>query len=535
MTDITKNLSKTSYALLIESVKDYAILILDTEGNVVTWNKGAELIKGYTANEIIGQHFSTFFTAEDIASGEPARQLEMARSTGKFEGEAWRVRKDGSLFWAGLTVTAMRDGSGMLIGYGKVTRDLTSAKMLEDERIGLSTELKKQLIKSRSEVIDYKHALDESSILAITDQKGIIRYANENFCSISKYSREELIGKDHRIINSATHSAEFIRDLWVTIANGKIWRGEIRNKAKDGSYYWVSTTIVPFLDESGKPYQYLAIRSDITQRKLAEEALKKTNETLELRVKERTLELTQALEREKELSEMKSRFVSMASHEFRTPLSAILSSSSLIEHYVNPGQEEKRNKHIERIKTSVSSLTNILDDFLSLEKLEQGKVRINIESVSMKNLLGRVSDMMEGMIKRKELVFDLVLSGHDSLLTDKKILGNILINLLSNAIKYSHDGGKVEVFAEGSDRQTVISVRDHGIGIPLEAQKDLFGKFFRAHNVVNIQGTGLGLNIVRRYVELLNGTIGFSSVENEGTIFTLTLPTVQDDMNPPGK
>ncbi|MGZ5287555.1 MAG: PAS domain S-box protein, partial [Flavisolibacter sp.] len=236
----------------------------------------------------------------------------------------------------------------------------------------LNTQLEQRLQQIQTEVSDYKHALDESCIVAITDQKGIIKHVNDNFCMISGFSREELLGQDHSIINSGYHPRSFIRDIWVTIAQGNIWRGEIKNKAKDGSFYWVDTTIVPFLDELGKPYQYLAIRNDITGRKLAEEQLLKTNEQLEIKVRDRTLELTQALEREKELSDMKSRFVSMASHEFRTPLSAILSSTSLVEHYIHPDVLEKRNKHLERIRSSVKNLTNILDDFLSLEKLDQG-------------------------------------------------------------------------------------------------------------------------------------------------------------------
>src|SRR5688500_14982800 len=180
-------------------------------------------------------------------------------------------------------------------------------------------ELEDRLQKSESETLAYKHALDEAAIVAITDQKGIITHVNENFCRISKYSAAELIGQDHRIVNSSYHASEFIRNLWVTIARGKIWRGELKNRAKDGTYYWVDTTIVPFLNEKGKPFQYLAIRADITQRKQAEEEILRINENLERKIKERTFELTEALERERELSDMKSRFVSMASHEFRTP------------------------------------------------------------------------------------------------------------------------------------------------------------------------------------------------------------------------
>ena len=150
---------------------------------------------------------------------------------------------------------------------------------------------KKSEKQSFKTISDYKFALDTASIIAITDQKGIIKHVNDNFCKISKYSREELIGQDHRIINSRYHPKEFIRNLWVTIANGKTWKGELRNRAKDGSIYWVDTTIVPFLNEEGKPYQYMAIRSDITGRKMLEDNMIKLNLKLEDKVDERTREL----------------------------------------------------------------------------------------------------------------------------------------------------------------------------------------------------------------------------------------------------
>lgn len=524
MSKTISDIENENYDLLIGSIKDFAIILLDVKGNVISWNKGAEQIKGYSADEIIGKHFSVFYMEEEIKNKEPEKNLQKALASGRYEIEGWRVRKDGSVFWADIVLTALRNENGELTGFGKVTRDLTRRKKGEGEIRRLNQELEAQLQKSRSETTDYKHALDEAAIVAITDQKGIIKHVNDNFCKISKYSREELIGQDHRIINSGYHSKEFIRNLWVTIANGKSWRGEFKNKAKDGSYYWVDTTIVPFLNESGKPYQYLAIRSDITQRKLAEEELVKINEELEVKVRERTLELTQALEREKELNEMKSRFVSIASHEFRTPLSAILSSTSLIEHYVNAEQEEKRKKHIERIKSSVRNLTSILDDFLSLEKLEQGKVETHNSKFNLKDFIEDCIEETEGMVKRKHQKVNFGYSGHDEVCQDKKILRNVLLNLLSNAVKYSQEGKQIYVNAEVNDEKVVLSVKDEGIGIPLEAQKDLFDKFFRARNATNIQGTGLGLNIVKKYMELLHGSVRFTSKENEGTTFTIEFP-----------
>jgi PAS domain S-box-containing protein len=518
-----------SYNLLLESIRDHAVIILDTEGYIVNWSKGAEDIKGYTEDEVLGKHFSIFYSEDEIKRGEPGKNLQKTKEEGRLEFIGWRVRKDGSSYWANVVFTALKDDKGNLVGYGKVVHDLTK-QIKTDEKISqLNKELENRLQQSQTEVSDYKHALDESAIVAITDQKGIIKHVNNNFCKISKYSREELLGQDHRIINSGYHTKEFIRNLWVTIANGKIWRGELRNKAKDGSHYWVDTTIVPFLNDQGKPYQYLAIRSDITQRKLAEEQLIKINEELENKVKERTLELTHALEKEKELNEMKSRFVSIASHEFRTPLSAILSSTSLVEHYTSAEQEEKRKKHVDRIKSSVRNLTSILDDFLSLEKLEQGKVEAHNSRFNLKEFIEDGVEEMEGMSKRKHQKVNFNYEGEQEVYQDKKILRNVLLNLLSNAVKYSPEGKEIHVSTIVNNGKVSVSVRDEGIGIPAEAQKSLFDKFFRAKNATNIQGTGLGLNIVKRYVELIDGHISFVSTENVGTTFTVEFPKTKKD------
>ncbi|MBD1937425.1 PAS domain S-box protein [Microcoleus sp. FACHB-68] len=255
--------SEENFRLLVQGVKDYAIFMIDPDGYIVSWNEGAENIKGYKAKEIIGQHLSRFYTAEDIAQSRPERILQVAAAKGRFEDKGWRIRKDGSRFWADAILTALRDEAGNLKGFSKVTRDITATKIAEEEaKISL-----KQLS-------DIKFALDESAIIARTDHRGIINYVNDKFCEISKFSKEELVGQDHRILNSGYHPKEFFRTLWATISSGQIWKGEIRNRAKDGTYYWVDTTIVPFVDEQGKPFQYLAIRSDITELKRVEEELR---------------------------------------------------------------------------------------------------------------------------------------------------------------------------------------------------------------------------------------------------------------------
>jgi signal transduction histidine kinase len=278
------------------------------------------------------------------------------------------------------------------------------------------------------------------------------------------------------------------------------------------------------LNEQGKPYQYVALRNDITQRKLAEEQIIKINEELERKVNERTFELTQALEREKELSELKSRFVSIASHEFRTPLSAILSSVGLIDQYRYAGQEDKRQRHVERIKSSVRSLTEILNDFLSLDKLEQGKVEVHCTRFSIFELIQDAIEETDGLLKRKNQAIHYVYNEVVDVIQDERILRNVLLNLLSNAVKYSPEEKAIYVDAEVKGEMVYVSVRDEGIGIPEDAKEHLFSKFYRAENAGNIQGTGLGLNIVKRYMELLGGDISFISKENEGSTFTINFP-----------
>jgi PAS domain S-box-containing protein len=400
---------------------------------------------------------------------------------------------------------------------------MTGQRITEEKIQGLNNELEGQLKRSRSETLDYKLALDESSIVAITDQKGIIRYVNGNFCKISKYSEQELLGQDHRIINSAYHPKEFIRQLWVTIANGKIWRGELKNKAKDGTYYWVDTTIVPFLNEEGKPYKYIAIRSDITERKKAEHEIIEINTGLENTVNKRTLELSQALEREKELGEVKSRFVSMASHEFRTPLSTILSSASLLAKYTSGEEQDKRNRHIDKIHSSVEHLNAILEDFLSLGKLEEGKIKTTISEFNLKSLLQETIEEIKGTFKNEQQ-FILQHSGVSMIKSDEKLVRNILINLLSNASKFSPHDKTIYLNSFTNDQTVTISVRDEGIGISEDDQNHLFTSFFRAANAVNIQVTGLGLNIVKRYLDLLGGEVNVKSKHGEGTVVTFTLP-----------
>jgi PAS domain S-box-containing protein len=251
--------SEERFRLLVEGVKDYAIFMLGPDGHIVSWNEGAERIQGYRASEAVGEHFSVFYAEDDVDSGLPGEALRVAAIEGRFQEEGPRVRKDGTHFQADVVITALRDEASELRGFSQVTRDITARKEAEE---ALRSSLRK--------MADLKAALDESAVVAITDGQGRITYVNDRFCEISGYYMEELLGQDHRILNSGHHDRGLFEDLWSTIARGEVWRGEIKNQARDGRPYWVDITIVPFLDETGGPDQYFAICNDITRYKAAE-------------------------------------------------------------------------------------------------------------------------------------------------------------------------------------------------------------------------------------------------------------------------
>lgn len=237
-------------------------------------------------------------------------------------------------------------------------------------------------------------------------------------------------------------------------------------------------------------------------------------------------ELSEALDKEKQLNEIKSRFVSMASHEFRTPLSTILSSASLVSKYPGSEENEKREKHIRRIKDSVNHLNELLEDFLSLGKLEEGKVSITVTRFIIKDFLEDIIDEMKELLKTGQEI-KVAYEGDEQFITDKRMLKNILLNLLSNATKFSEGGKSIWVTVSNLHHILSITVRDEGIGIPEDDLPHLFDTFFRGKNVSNIQGTGLGLPIIKRYLHLLNGDITVASRYNEGTTFRIKLPTLE--------
>ncbi len=385
--------------------------------------------------------------------------------------------------------------------------------MTESISTGETTDTPQTLEKLKEELrtnLDFKKALDESSIVAITDKEGTITYVNDTFCKISKYSRDELLGQNHRILKSGFHSPEFYKNLWETISNGKVWKGDIKNKAKDGTFYWVKTIIMPFLGQNGKPDRYIAIRTDISSQKRAVEKLgDMTNEL-------------------KEMEKYKGEFVAMVSHELKNPLTPIKVYSSALKRPKFLGElNEKQAKAVDGINFNALRLERMIGDLLDVQKLELGKVKFENLWIMVEEFMALVTRNLKSQTEQKGCQLINITKEKIIMKSDTPRLSQVFSNLINNSIDFVPENkGIIEINAQNKKDKVLFSVKDNGPGMTLEVQNNLFQKFYQADNSIRRKhgGTCLGLAICKGIVEGLGGEIWFESEVGKGTTFFFTIP-----------
>ncbi len=403
--------------------------------------------------------------------------------------------------------------------------------LLAIEDITEQKRIENNLAQSLKEVLDYRYALDASSIVDVADEKGIINYVNDNYCRISQYSSDELIGKNHRVINSNYHSEVFMKELWDTIMSGKIWRNELRNKAKDGSFYWVNSTIVPFLDEEQKPYQFVAISIDITDQKMAERELMEAKIFAELATgiaEEAQIKAERASHNAEEAMKAKQQFLSNMSHEIRTPLNAIIGFTKIV---LKTNLEAKQKEYLTAIKMSGDALIVLINDILDLAKVDAGKMVFEKKPFKLAFSVLTIIRLFETKSQEKNLILKSEIDTNipEVLVGDASRLHQIMLNLVSNALKFTAKGYislNIRLLNEDAEKVTIqFSVEDTGIGIASDQLKTIFENFQQASSETSrlYGGTGLGLAIAKQLVESQGGVISLKSKIDEGSTFTFVL------------
>ncbi len=479
------------------------ISLLNRDLKVIYRSPSAERITGWSWRERLKEETLNIIHEEDLPGLRKLLNNLMAEPGATDTCTFRSLHSNGIYVWLECTFSNLLHESGIEAVVCNF-RDITAKKQAD--------ELLQQTLQ---ELIAYKYAIDESAIVAITDQKGIIKHVNDNFCKISGYSADELVGQDHRIINSTYHDKSYIKNLWHTIANGHIWRGELKNKAKNGQYYWVDTTIVPFLDDKHKPYQYVAIRSDITERKEGEMQLIALNQGLEKQKKE--LEIS---------NEELEQFAYVASHDLQEPLRMITSFLTLLDKKYSLSLDEKAKQYIYYAVDGAKRMRQIILDLLQFSRV--GRADDDMEAVDIKEILDDIIHLFSKQIAERNAL--IAVSNMPTVFTYKAPLRVVFQNLISNSLKYQKDDSPPRINIDCKEYSTywLFSVADNGIGIDPEYYNRIFIIFQRLHNKDKYHGTGMGLAVTKKTIEHLGGRIWVESAEGDGSTFYFTLPKDQN-------
>jgi PAS domain S-box-containing protein len=489
------------YQLLVESVRDYAIFALDPNGVIMSWNAGAERIKGYRADEVIGRHLSIFYKPEDLAWDKPGEELRTAVREGRVEDEGWRIRKDGSQFWANVVITALRDRNGQLVGFAKVTRDLTERRRSE-EQLRVSEERFRVLIQS---VKDYG--------IFMLDPDGRVASWNEGARRIKGYEAEDILGRHFSVFYPAAARESGFPDYELEVAR-EVGRFEDEGwrVRKDGSQFWANVVITALFADDGTLIGFAKVTRDLTERRQAQQ---------------REVEDARRLAEVDAANRAKTGFLAAMSHELRTPLNAIAGYAQLMQEGIGGPVSEQQAEYLSRIRASQQHLLGIVNDLLNYSRVEAGEVTYERAPVEVCNVVDRVIAMVAPQAGRKGLRLEHGPCPPDAVaLADELKTEQVLLNLVSNAVKFTPEGGTITVGCGRRDAQVTIEVRDTGPGIPADMLDAIFDPFVQLGRTLTSahEGAGLGLAISRDLARAMDGDVTVESTIGNGSTFTLRLP-----------
>ena len=489
------------HRLLVESARDYAIFALDGSGEVLSWNAGAERLKGYTPAEIVGRHFSTFYPPEDIATGKPQRELAAAERDGRVMDEGWRVRKDGSRFWANVTITTMRDEVGTLLGFADVTRDLTESRRAEAE-LRASEELFRILV----------HGVQDYAIFML-DPRGHVASWNDGAARIKGYAPEEIIGRHFSAFYPVSDitAGKPAWELEAASRDGK-YEEEGWRLRKDGTSFWANVLITALRAHDGTLIGFAKVTRDLTERKASQE---------------RNIADARRIAEAETASRTKSEFLTALSHELRTPINATMGYAELLAMGIGGAMNPQQREYLERIRGSQEHLLRIITDLLNYGRIEASQVQYDIAVVPLLDVVRTVLPMVQPQALAKDL--EVQQASCSATLTargDRIKVEQIVLNLVSNAVKFTPSGGRVTVSCAERGAHVLIVVSDTGPGVPVEKQSAIFEPFVQLGRTLTSghEGTGLGLSISRDLARAMGGDVTVTSAPDHGSIFTLSLP-----------
>lgn len=491
---------------MIDAVKDYAIFTLDPTGHIVTWNSGARAIKGYDAAEVVGRHIEIFYGREDRAAGRPRKLLAIAERDGRVEDEGWRYRKDGTRFWADVVISAMRAPDGTLLGFVKVTRDLTERRQLE------------QLLREREERLRLMIGSIQDYAIFLLDPEGHIASWNPGAERIKGYRAEEIVGRHFSMFYPPEDAAAGrpARELEIARREGR-YAEEAWRVRKDGTRFWANVVLAAVRNEQGELVGFTKVTRDMTdRRRQQEELLAAEREAAELRVR---------AERAQEVVRERDEFISIAAHELRTPIAALrlkLDGILRISERGSPIAEPARSRLVVSSRL-VNRMSDLVERMLDVSRIVLGQLELDVAPMDLGEVVREIVDELREPSAASGSEVRISLRGDARGTWDRMRLGQVIANLLSNALRYGR-GKPIDIVVEGDGEKVRATVADHGIGMSASDMQRVFGRFERAAPADQYAGLGLGLYISQHVVEAHGGTITVASTPGEGAQFVIELP-----------